>query len=781
MSERPTVGVHVRTAGHLLDTVASLENSQREGVQVFLLVDGPNAELAATLEREPALVRLTKLVSAKAEGAPHWFNELASLPHDGAIVFLESGTVLGPRCLDLLVGALDRQRCGLAGPSTNRSWNEQGVFRRSGAHDVARTEALACQRFGTSRRSLAPLYSLGDFCFAVSRAVIEAIGGADRAYGSGPCWEMDYNVRAARAGFAAVWVGGAYAYRHPPDPGREHDAGQMERAKHLYQDRFCGLRLEGAEKVAYELHCRGDACEHFAPRERIELRRPLSAQAEAAAAQGTSAPSPQEPERTRDRLPATLARPTTPLVTAIMPTRGRPDFAMQAVRYFLAQDYGRKELVVLEDGEPQLTRLLPDDGRVRHVTTKTSGRSIGAMRNEACGLARGDIIAHWDDDDWYGPERLSRQVAPLISGEADVTALRDSLMFDLPNWRFWRCKPDLHRRLFVRDVHGGTLVYRRQVWKEKAQFPNRSLAEDAIFLELAVRRGARLVAVEAGNIFLYVRHGSNAWDLACGRAGGASGWALVPEPDFLGQSRPFYAARSPAVPAERSGILVSCVMPTFDRRNFVAQAARYFLEQDYPAKELVVVDDSPEPVGDLLPGDTRIRYHRVDGKMVLGLKRNLACELARGTVIAHWDDDDWASRDRLSVQVKALSSGGADICGSGSILYFDPATSSAWRFVWPPSGRPWAAGPSLCFTKDFWSRVRFPEVAIGEDTRFVFNPAVRRVADVAEANCVVGIIHRRNTAAKSVHGRYWEPRPVREVEELLGEDMTFYRQLATAS
>ena len=68
-------------------------------------------------------------------------------------------------------------------------------------------------------------------------------------------------------------------------------------------------------------------------------------------------------------------------------------------------------------------------------------------------------------------------------------------------------------------------------------------------------------------------------------------------------------------------------------------------------------------------------------------------------------------------------------------------------------------------------------MAIGEDTRFVFSPAVRRVADVSGAACVVGIIHRRNTAPKSVRGVHWSPRPVREAEGLLGDDLAFYRRL----
>jgi hypothetical protein len=86
----------------------------------------------------------------------------------------------------------------------------------------------------------------------------------------------------------------------------------------------------------------------------------------------------------------------------------------------------------------------------------------------------------------------------------------------------------------------------------------------------------------------------------------------------------------------------------------------------------------------------------------------------------------------------------------------------------------------LCFSKELWTRSPFPDVPIGEDTRFVFSPAVRRVADVRTAACIVGIIHPQNTAPKSVRGAHWSPRPIREVENLLGDDMAFYRNITEA-
>jgi Glycosyl transferase family 2 len=59
-------------------------------------------------------------------------------------------------------------------------------------------------------------------------------------------------------------------------------------------------------------------------------------------------------------------------------------------------------------------------------------------------------------------------------------------------------------------------------------------------------------------------------------------------------------------------------MPTANRRRFVSQAIRYFLAQEYSNKELLIVDDGEEAVGDLVPEDARIRYIRLPRKSVLG-------------------------------------------------------------------------------------------------------------------------------------------------------------------
>ncbi len=114
--------------------------------------------------------------------------------------------------------------------------------------------------------------------------------------------------------------------------------------------------------------------------------------------------------------------------------------------------------------------------------------------------------------------------------------------------------------------------------------------------------------------------------------------------------------------------LVSCIMPTYNRRKFIPQAIRYFLSQDYERKELIVVDYGTDPVRDLIPTDDHIRYIRLDRKLTVGAKRNLACEQAHGEIIAHWDDDDWMADRRLSYQAGYLQQEHADIWSESGLL-----------------------------------------------------------------------------------------------------------------
>jgi glycosyltransferase involved in cell wall biosynthesis len=108
-----------------------------------------------------------------------------------------------------------------------------------------------------------------------------------------------------------------------------------------------------------------------------------------------------------------------PLVSCICPTYNRPPryqhLLEEAIASFLRQDYPNKELIVINDCPGQ--ELICDEPGVRVVNVHERFPSIGDKQNAAVGLARGELIAPWDDDDISLPWRLSLSVERL--GDAD--------------------------------------------------------------------------------------------------------------------------------------------------------------------------------------------------------------------------------------------------------------------------------------------------------------------------------------------------------------------------
>jgi hypothetical protein len=76
-----------------------------------------------------------------------------------------------------------------------------------------------------------------------------------------------------------------------------------------------------------------------------------------------------------------------------------------------------------------------------------------------------------------------------------------------------------------------------------------------------------------------------------------------------------------------------------------------------------------------------------------------------------------------------------------------------------------------------WQRRPFPQVPPGEDTRSICQSGVRRLADVRDENCVVGLVHAADTVPKTGRGANWARAGISEVTCCLGSDVEFYQGL----
>lgn len=196
-------------------------------------------------------------------------------------------------------------------------------------------------------------------------------------------------------------------------------------------------------------------------------------------------------------------------------------------------------------------------------------------------------------------------------------------------------------------------------------------------------------------------------------------------------------------------------MPTYNRRRFVPAAIRCFMQQDYPARELIIVSDGVS-IDDLLPpGETNIHQVRLCGtkRASIGAKFNLGIQAARGDLLALWADDDWHSSRRLTLQVGALLTSGARICGSDQLIFAQLHNDQAWRYQYIPGRRTdhYLIGGTMLFTREFWCERPFEHISSAEDNAFI--------ADRSDPFCniecdwYVASIHDGNTSPKPLAAR----------------------------
>ena len=180
------------------------------------------------------------------------------------------------------------------------------------------------------------------------------------------------------------------------------------------------------------------------------------------------------PIATGKSLGAALLRPS---VSCIMPTHNRRQFVPRAIDCFIRQDYLSAELLILDDGNDRVIDLIPGGARIRYLH-KSEKLTIGAKRNFACENVGGEIVVHWDDDDYYPPHRIRVQVEAMIESGADVTGSSGLYYLDAATGNAFLYQYEGGLR---RWVAGNTLAYRRALW-EHNRFPDVRVQEDLCFI-----------------------------------------------------------------------------------------------------------------------------------------------------------------------------------------------------------------------------------------------------------------------------------------------------------
>ncbi|MEB3319581.1 MAG: glycosyltransferase family A protein, partial [Cyanobium sp.] len=132
------------------------------------------------------------------------------------------------------------------------------------------------------------------------------------------------------------------------------------------------------------------------------------------------------PSGLTERLPRALGRVQEyPVVSIHTVTRNRPRHLEQLQRSLLRQTYpaSRMEWVIVDSSEPGRAGFTPLDGPIRSRVLRVDPRTrLGAQRNLANSLCRGQIVVCCDDDDYYFPGRVAHAVESLLASRNTMCA-----------------------------------------------------------------------------------------------------------------------------------------------------------------------------------------------------------------------------------------------------------------------------------------------------------------------------------------------------------------------
>ena len=214
--------------------------------------------------------------------------------------------------------------------------------------------------------------------------------------------------------------------------------------------------------------------------------------------------------------------------------------------------------------------------------------------------------------------------------------------------------------------------------------------------------------------------------------------------------------------------LVTCLCLTRGRPEWLPTAIECFFDQTYRPIELLIVHDYDDSFESefVLPsrlnwiGGTTVRTVMVRGQQIstsIGAKRNFGCSHAWGSLIAHWDDDDWSGPTRISDQVSALTHAADSglpvvMCGYRTMLFSDGTPDGYYLYDGMPG---FIVGSSLLYQKEWWENHHFPETylrrGIGEDSRFV-DMSEREERVVLDDNQVMyASMHPGNTSPRQAN------------------------------
>lgn len=406
-----------------------------------------------------------------------------------------------------------------------------------------------------------------------------------------------------------------------------------------------------------------------------------------------------------------------PLVSAIVPVYGAERFLAPLLDDLEAQTIAdRLEILIVDTASPtneggivrEYQRRYPNIAYLRTEVRESScvaeNRAIQAARGKYLTLAMADDRHREDAIERLVAELESHPEASLAYADCAVTTRENQTLAAADVVAYFRW-PDFDPRLLFEVCYVGPQpVYRRSLHEYHGLYDPSfaSVCDYEFWLRLAAA-GERFRHVSdvlglyllSPNGFEHSHRGEV--DTESDRARKLhwrSDWGALPKTgrSFLVPAAPAKPAAAAPASARREGLsvdvradgpktrtlraaspasksLVSVVMPTRDRPDWLRRAVASVLTQTHRDLELIVVNDGGADVSHVLrelDHEGRVVSLRLPLPRDRSAARNAGLSLARGEYVAYLDDDDWWESDHLEILVGALARSGDAVAYSDS-------------------------------------------------------------------------------------------------------------------
>lgn len=101
---------------------------------------------------------------------------------------------------------------------------------------------------------------------------------------------------------------------------------------------------------------------------------------------------------------------------------------------------------------------------------------------------------------------------------------------------------------------------------------------------------------------------------------------------------------------KNSAPLISVIIPTYNRANYLERCIDSVLNQTFTKFELIIIDDFSTDNTDVVMAnykDSRVRYYKNKSNGIVATSRNLGIKKSKGSWIAFLDSDDWWDLSKL--------------------------------------------------------------------------------------------------------------------------------------